>query len=294
MVLLQPPSSPPVFPLPTTAQSSDDHEQSRETDANAPEAKLANPMILTQIELGAACKRINVACGGSKAELMRRLAGKGYVSLAWISHLCTLYEEHGRENVVRSRGQPAPREPNWTEGETLRLIYVVADPKHAVDIYYLYNKPEDRSGVDVRREDPFAMAFRLQFNDISFEPDAPAPALGITEDVLSDMAESACDRPYDRNGTVLKARWLRLRTIFTEAWRKYTASGQKNGDSFENYVGPDKQSPEARAEMYCAAAFHGQPSFGQVVKIIPPRCAAEEGITRSSGFGERNNGEEES
>jgi hypothetical protein len=66
MAFLQPPSSPPVFPLPTTAQSSDDHEQPRETDENAPVAKLVNPMILTQIELGAACKRINVACGGSR------------------------------------------------------------------------------------------------------------------------------------------------------------------------------------------------------------------------------------
>jgi hypothetical protein len=145
IALLQPTSSPPVFPLPTTAQSSDDHEQSRETDANAPVAKLVNPMTLRQLELGAACKRINVACGESKAELVRRCAGKVYVRLARISHLCTLYEEHGRENIVRSRGQLLGSRMGQKERHFVSSLWLQIPSMPSIFTFYTISRKTDRA-----------------------------------------------------------------------------------------------------------------------------------------------------
>jgi hypothetical protein len=58
------------------------------------------------------------------------------------------------------------REPKWTGGESIRLISILSDPRHATSLHFLYNKPDDRSGLDVPRVDPFAESLRLQFNDV--------------------------------------------------------------------------------------------------------------------------------
>jgi hypothetical protein len=106
------------------------------------------------------------------------------------------------------------------------------------------------------RVDPFAESFRLQFNDENYEPEAHDAALGITQDLLDELAEAASKHPHERNWTVFKSRWLKIRATFTTAWHAYTKSGQQNGDSFESFVGPDKISQEAQGKMYCEAAFY--------------------------------------
>jgi hypothetical protein len=94
--------------------------------------------------------------------------------------------------------------------------------------------------------------------------------------------------PNVRNGTVLKARWLKTRSTFTTARKSYVNSGQQNNDNFSSFVGPDKPSHEARTAMYCAAAFHRQPSLGEVAKVIPENSVAEEGVEGSSTMGGRD------
>jgi hypothetical protein len=80
----------------------------------------------------------------------------------------------------------------------------------------------------------------------------------------------------------------------TNVWRKNSQSGQQNPDAFPDIFLPDATSQESRAAMYCAASFHVQPSFDQVVKLIPRNCAAEEGVPGSSIVAERDDvGEDE-
>jgi hypothetical protein len=253
------------------------------------QSALENPANLTQTELQRACKRINIKCGGSKSEVVKRLAENGYVSLQSVSKLSTMFEDLGPQVMPRSRVQSAIREPMWTAGESFRLIAVVSDPRHATDVYYMYHKPEDRSGIDVRREDPFTSTFEALFNDVMYEPEAPDAALGITQGSLDEMAEEAALRPHKRKGDVLKNRWRVIRTGFTTVWQKYVASGQQNPDAFPDFLLPDPTSNESRAAMYCAASFHGQPSLNQVVKAIPRMFAAEEGVTGSVTIAERHN-----
>jgi hypothetical protein len=164
-----------------------------------------NPMNLKQSDLAEACRRVRAPSGGTKAELVKRLKERGALTLRQVQDLVKLYRDAGREEVGHSR-LVSSREPRGSEGESFRLISIISDPKHATAVHFLYNKPEDRSGLDVPRVDPFAESFRIQFNDEMFEPEAPDAALGITEDILDEMAACACDRPNVRNGTVLKAR----------------------------------------------------------------------------------------
>jgi hypothetical protein len=269
---LPPPPLPPPLPL--------QHESFEIVEAGDERSRLPSdrcPINLKQTDLAVACKRICVPSGGKKVELVNRLAEKGATTTAQIEELILLYHEEGREDVpVVSRA--LNREPKWTGGESIRLISILSDPRHATSLHFLYNKPDDRSGLDVPRVDPFAEAFRLQFNDENYEPEAPDAALGITQDLLDELAEKASTHPHERNGTVLKSRWLKIRTTFTTAWHAYTKSGQQDGDNFESFVRPEKASQEAQATMYCAAAFYGQPSLNEVAQVIPGKSAVEEGV----------------
>jgi hypothetical protein len=133
----------------------------------------------------------------------------------------------------------------------------------------MYYKPEDRSGIDVRREDPLDFAFEALFDDVMCEPEAPDAAFGITQGPLEEMAEEAALRPHKRKSDVVKNRWRVIRTGFTTVWQKYAASGQQNPDAIPDFLLPDTTSNESRAAIYCAASFHGQPPLHQVVKAIP-------------------------
>jgi hypothetical protein len=163
---------------------------------------LDNPANLTQAELQQTCKRINIKSGGSKSDVVKRLAENGYGSLQSVSKLSKMFEDLGAQVMPRSRVHSVIREPMWTAGESFRLIAVVSDPRHATDVYYMYHKPEDRSGIDVRREDPFNSTFEALFNVVMYEPEAPDAALGITQRSLDKMAEEAALRPHNTTASL--------------------------------------------------------------------------------------------
>jgi hypothetical protein len=56
------------------------------------------------------------------------------------------------------------------------------------------HKPEDRSGIDVRREGPFNSTFEALLNDVMYEPEAPDAALGITQGSLDKWLRK---QPFD-------------------------------------------------------------------------------------------------
>jgi hypothetical protein len=63
--------------------------------------------------------------------------GVGYTSRQLILELGNLFEDEGPQvgPRVAARGrQHIAREPTWTPGETYRLIFVIADPRHATDL----------------------------------------------------------------------------------------------------------------------------------------------------------------
>jgi hypothetical protein len=125
----------------------------------------------------------------------------------------------------------------------------------------MYDKPDDRSGIDVR-EDPFEMSFKLLFNDPAFKPEAPDSAFGMTQSALDEMAVAAADRPHERKSEVLKNRWRSIRTGFTNVWRK---------NSPLPMCGARIRSPDNKIQTHFQTFFF----LMQPLKSLEPRCTAQ-------------------
>jgi hypothetical protein len=92
-------------------------------------------------------------------------------------------------------------------GESFRLISIIADAMYATDVHYMYNKADNRSTIDAGRQDPFSGAFMHDFNVVDYAPEPPDACLGISQDVLDEMAVDGENRPHQRGSMALSRRW---------------------------------------------------------------------------------------
>jgi hypothetical protein len=115
----------------------------------------------------------------------------------------------------------------------------------------MYDKPDDRSGIDVRREDPFEMSLKLLFNDPAFEPEASDSALSKTQSALDEMAAAAVDRPHQRKAEVIKIDGYQFDLVLP-------------------MCGASIRSPDNKIRTHFQTSFF----LIQPLKSVEPRCSA--------------------
>jgi hypothetical protein len=227
---------------------------------------------LTQDVLQQACKRAGVSSSGSKASLIARLHKNGHRSYDEVQKLA--HDFHDTRERIRSGvppvGEARDREPNWHKNETARLCHVVADPRNATVLQSIYNKPENRAELDAGRHDPWSNDFPDLFNDESYIPDVPFVSGGTVQEEI-DAFDPAFHR-HKRAGSILKRKWTNLRSRFSVAYTKWTASGQGDAETFPNFVDGDI----SLAYMFCV--FHGKPSLEYAIRLLPAGAQSEQGI----------------
>ena len=126
------------------------------------------------------------------------------------------------------------RGPAFNLDEQARLAHVMADPRMSFTLTKMCNKPESRAEIDDQRENPWDGIISDMFNDDSMDYVRPKPAGGALMTYLDDFDPNY--HPFVRSGTVLKAKWAKLRSIFTVVYSRWSASGQNDPDDFPRFV----------------------------------------------------------
>lgn len=199
--------------------------------------------------------------------MISRLSKKGVTSFGKIVELKQLFEEFGPDF---SEGNGKSRAANWTKEESARLCHVIADSRNTTLVAQMYQRISTRAELDRQRHDPFAIEFRLLFNDADFIPEPPEPHDGVTLDVLLGIDPSI--RRNVRDCQTLKQKWTKLRSAYTVASKNFEASGQGDSETFPSFT----QGDDVLCYMHCV--FHDHPSLDAVLRTIPLSSQIDSGI----------------
>ena len=151
----------------------------------------------------------------------------------------------------------------------------------------MYQRAETRAELDEGRHDPFAHEFQHLFNDRDFIPSPLEPVDGIVGDLLDTFDPGL--HPFPRDGTTLKQRWTRLRSLYTVACNNFEKSGQSDADIFPSFT----QGDDSLCYMHCV--FKDHLSIEAVLRSIPRHARGESGVeeitrTRSTVPSEAHSG----
>jgi hypothetical protein len=226
-------SSVPILEAPT--MGTDETAQVKPRNASILEAEHSASdidafRVLTQSSLQNACKRVGQSSSGAKHILARHLLDTGVAGVATARSLAADFEttkqrlpQNARSAASREPVLPytntaganpvivddsdgrencREREPNWHRNETARLCHVVSDPRNAVALQKLYNKPETRAELDNGRHDPWTNEFQDLFNDELYCPDVPELSGGVMQEEI-DLFDP-CNVRHKRSGATLK------------------------------------------------------------------------------------------
>lgn len=237
----------------------------------------------TQVLLQKACKRLRLSSNGAKPILASRLRNCNIRSRDDVVEKAKEFDESGPIPPSESTtGTPVrTRQPPWTQNELARLIHVLADPRRFTSFQKLHVKPENRSEIEIGRNDPWSAEFKDAFLDESYRPERPIPTDGVTQETIDSY--NPAEKPHNRSADSLRSKWGVLRARFTIAAKGYNSSGQGVHDCFPEHA---KGEP---IMWYMFCVFDGLPSFDMILREVGDGNRAESGVG-GSDVSERTSG----
>ena len=177
----------------------------------------------------------------------------------------------GVSSTMKSPSSGHKREPRFTVDEQVRLAHVMADPKMSFTLTKMYNRPERRAEIDDRQEDPWDGIISGMFNSEEVVYARPGAVGGTLTALLENFDPN--NHPCFRSGAMLKAKWAKMRSMFTVVYSRWSASGQNDPESFPRFVSDGKS-----VLCYLFCVFYNLPSLSFVVRTLPAEASVEEGV----------------
>jgi len=146
---------------------------------------------------------------------------------------------------------------------------------------------KSRDELEEEQVNPFTLVAEV-FNDLTWEPDAPAPLPAQLS--IVDGGE----RPYERTPDFLRTKWADVRRVWSNAHILYTASGQNVValgaylHLYKTFIADDVSVLFKMAVLYAWSLFSCSPTFLQFsIRSLAPADAHEGGYrgSLSSGAG---------
>ena len=108
-------------------------------------------------------------------------------------------------------------------------------------------------------------------SNVEFEN--PAPGGGLTDDVIGSFDPNM--HKTCRSGTLLKRKYAQLRSAYTGAYRKWSASGHNDQEAFVNFCEGNDTLPY----MFCV--IEGDLLERATLRMLPPEAIRDEGALKS-------------